>query len=102
MPDLKGPESILAWTAGWIEAECDDRRLAELLKECKLQVQLERDEALAMVAEEWAAAYPDAIALLRVPGDLYDEAVRHEENIGCGLFEALYPNEMKRLLVEAG
>lgn len=98
----ESPESILAWTAGWVEMECDDRRLAELLRECELQVRLVRDEALAMVAEEWADAYPDAIALLKVPGDLYDEAIRQEKNIGCALFEALDPNEMRCLSIEAG
>jgi hypothetical protein len=57
--------SALRWSIGFLEVESEPR-LAALLEDCNLHVWHERDEMLALVAEEWAEADPLVSAVLTV------------------------------------
>jgi hypothetical protein len=95
------PEQILSWAVGLAEEGWEEPRLARLLEECELTVWEERDEMLALVHELHAEYFPLTCAALRVPGDLYAEALREEGSIGGAIDEAL-SGELACFQLEAG
>jgi hypothetical protein len=86
--EAEATSSALLWAIGYLEVE-DEPRLAALLEDCDLRVWSERDEMLALVAEEWANADPLVSAVLTVPGELYEEAAKREGRLGGVMEEAL-------------